>query len=111
MTEKERIQGEIKILQSKFALLEEVKNFKTPAEEAYKDAYGEYPMGEPFWIVFKKGYEASQKDYKVGEYEPTPQGPQGPVGPGPGPKGVIGGYEPTPQGHQMPYNGLKHKET
>jgi len=27
----------------------------------------------------------------------TPQGPQGPVGPGPGPKGVIVGYEPTPQ--------------
>jgi len=33
---------------------------KTPVEEAYKDAYGNYPMGEPFWIVFKKGYEAAQ---------------------------------------------------
>ncbi len=47
-----------------------MENFKTPAEEAYKDAYGEYPMGEPFWIVFQKGYKAAQKDYKVGEYEP-----------------------------------------
>ena len=48
---------------------------KSSAEEAYKDAYGAYPMGEPFWIVFKKGYDASQKDYKVGEYQPTPQEP------------------------------------
>ena len=167
---------------------------KSPAEEAYKRVYGAYPMGEPFWIVFEKGYNASQKDYKVGEFQPTPQepednewktvalgfgenlsaigpdgyydftpvkwydwvvdiyentaneylkllqkerakakskepekeqqikelvresvkwceehqnesledylsprGPQGPVGPGPGPKGVILGYEPTPQ--------------
>jgi hypothetical protein len=40
--------------------LEELENTKTPAEEAYKNAYGNYPMGEPFWIVFKKGYEAHQ---------------------------------------------------
>ena len=48
---------------------------KSPAEEAFKKVYGAYPMGEPFWIVFKKGYDASQKDYKVGEYQPTPQEP------------------------------------
>ena len=34
--------------------------------------------------------EESLEDYL------TPRGPQGPVGPGPGPKGVIVGYEPTP---------------
>ena len=204
MTEKERIQGEIKILQSKLALLEEMEKHKSPVEEAYKRVYGNYPdtgicngMSYVWWDVFCKGYNASQKDYKVGEYEPTPQepeenkwktvalrfgetlssigpcgyygmtadewlewandtyeknadellplvqrgirknevkehqpkekeqkwgdivresvkwceehpdesvedylkpqGPQGPVGPGPGPKGVIVGYEPTPQ--------------
>ena len=46
---------------------------KSPAEEAYKKVYGSYPMGEPFWIVFEKGYNASQEDYKVGEFQPTPQ--------------------------------------
>ena len=49
---------------------------KSPAEEAYKRVYGAYPMGEPFWIVFEKGYNASQKDYKVGEFQPTPQEPK-----------------------------------
>ena len=49
---------------------------KSPAEEAYKRVYGAYPMGEPFWIVFEKGYNASQKDYKVGEFQPTPQEPE-----------------------------------
>jgi len=34
---------------------------KSPAEEAYKEIYGNYPMGEPFWIVFEKGYEAAEK--------------------------------------------------
>ena len=34
---------------------------KSPAEEAYREIYGDYPMGEPFWIVFKKGYEAAEK--------------------------------------------------
>jgi hypothetical protein len=39
----------------------------------------------------KENPEKSVEDYL------KPQGPQGPVGPGPGPKGVIVGYEPTPQ--------------
>ena len=42
---------------------------KSPIETAYKRVFGEYPMGEPFWIVFKKGYDAS----KVSE---TPQEPE-----------------------------------
>jgi hypothetical protein len=70
MNEIEKTEGEIKVLQAKLELLKEMENFKTPAEEAYKDAYGEYPMGEPFWIVFQKGYKAAQKDYKVGEFQP-----------------------------------------
>jgi len=56
----EKVKSEIKVLQSKLEFLEELENTKTPAEEAYKNAYGNYPMGEPFWIVFKKGYEAHQ---------------------------------------------------
>lgn len=60
MTEIEKVKGEIKVLEAKLALLEEMENYKTPAEEAYKNTYGNYPMGEPFWIVFKKGYEAAQ---------------------------------------------------
>jgi hypothetical protein len=28
------------------------------------------------WIDFKFGYIASQEDYKVGEYQPTPQEPE-----------------------------------
>jgi hypothetical protein len=39
----------------------------------------------------KEHREESVEDYL------TPQGPQGPVGPGPGPKGVMVGYEPTLQ--------------
>ena len=54
---------------------EKEQRTKTPAEEAYKRVYGAYPMGEPFWIVFEKGYDASQEDYEVGEYQPTPQEP------------------------------------
>ena len=42
---------------------------KSPVEAAYKRVFGAYPMGEPFWIVFKKGYDAS----KVSE---TPQEPE-----------------------------------
>jgi Fe-S cluster biosynthesis and repair protein YggX len=75
MTEKERIQGEIKVLQSKLALLEEMENFKSPVEEAFKRIYGYYPgvCERSVWIAFQKGYEAAQKDYKVGEYQSTPQ--------------------------------------
>ena len=51
-----------------------VEEPKSPAEEAYKRVYGAYPMGEPFWIVFEKGYNASKEDCKV-EEEPTPQEP------------------------------------
>jgi hypothetical protein len=71
MTEKERIQGEIKVLQAKLELLEEMENHITPCEEAYKRVYGFYPETyEDSWSAFQDGYIASQKDYKVGEYQP-----------------------------------------
>ena len=53
----QQLKEDIAILQEKLQKLEETKS---PAEEAYKRVYGEYPMGEPFWIAFKKGYEAHQ---------------------------------------------------
>jgi hypothetical protein len=59
-----------------------VEEPKTPAEEAYKDAYGKYPVKEVSenltsednwnvvsWSAFQKGYNAAQKDYKVGEFQ------------------------------------------
>ena len=60
----QQLKEDIAILQMKLQKLEETKS---PAEEAYKEVYGHYPMGEPFWIVFKKGYNASKEDYKVEE--------------------------------------------
>ena len=109
---------------------------KSPAEEAYKRVYGAYPPTTPSvsnfedtrWSVFQAGYNALQKseneqqmkelireslkwceehpDESVEDYL-TPRGPQGPVGPGPGPKGVIVGYEPTPQTPEQVADGLK----
>ena len=51
-----------------------VEEPKTPAEEAFKRVYGYYPEGceRSVWIAFQKGYDEAQKDYKVGEYQPTP---------------------------------------
>jgi hypothetical protein len=60
MTEIEKTEGEIKVLQAKLELLKEMENHKSPVEEAYKRVYGNYPTGEHSWIVFKKGYEAHQ---------------------------------------------------
>ena len=75
-TEIEKTKKEIEVLTAKLELLKEMEKHKTPCEEAYKRVYGAYPMGEPFWIVFEKGYDASQEDYKVGEFQPTPQEPE-----------------------------------
>ena len=50
---------------------------KSPVEEAYKRVYGFYPETyEDSWSSFQDGYIASQKDYKVGEYQPTSQEPE-----------------------------------
>jgi len=71
MTEIEKTEGEIKVLQAKLELLKEMENHKTPAEEAFKRVYCRYPdkYGSA-WDIFEKGYARAQKDYKVGEYQP-----------------------------------------
>jgi hypothetical protein len=86
MTSKETIQQtkeDIALLQEKLKKLEEMEKHKSPVEEAYKRVYGWYPdtgicngMSYVWWDVFCKGYNASQKDYKVGAYQPTPQEPK-----------------------------------
>jgi hypothetical protein len=82
MTEIEKTEGEIKVLQAKLELLKEMENHKSPAEEAYKGVYGWYPPTTPNvsnyednrWSAFQNGYNASKEDCKVDE-EPTPQEP------------------------------------
>ena len=78
MNEIEKTEGEIKVLQAKLELLKEIEKHKSPCEEAYKRVYGHYPLIDEndccrwegkIWFAFQKGYEASQKDYKVGEYQ------------------------------------------
>ena len=69
MNEIQKVKAEMKMLEKKLSFLEELEKTKSPVEEAFKKVYGEYPMGEPFWVVFKKGYEEAQKDYKVEEPE------------------------------------------
>ena len=88
MTEIEKTEGEIKVLQAKLELLKEMENHKSPVEEAYKRVYGWYPPTAPSvsncednrWSAFRSGYYASQKDCKVVEnnknFEPTPQTPE-----------------------------------
>jgi hypothetical protein len=82
MTEIEKTEGEIKVLQAKLELLKEMKNHKTPCREAYKEVYGCYPPTTPSvsnsederWSAFQQGYNASKEDCKV-EEKPTPQEP------------------------------------
>lgn len=78
MTEIEKVKSEIKVLEAKLSLLEEMENHKSPAEEAYKRVYSGYPdtftdvQGIPSsqcWFDFSCGYNAAQEDYKVGEYQ------------------------------------------
>ena len=70
MTEIQKTEGEIKVLQAKLELLKEMEKHKTPCENAYKRVYGFYPETyEDSWSAFQDGYIASQKDYKVEEPE------------------------------------------
>jgi hypothetical protein len=73
----QQLKEDIALLQMKLQKLEEMENHKSPCEEAYKRVYGNYPdtgicngMSYVWWDVFCKGYNASQKDYKVGAYQP-----------------------------------------
>ena len=77
MNEIEKTKQEIEVLTAKLELLKEMENHKTPAEEAFKRVYCRYPdkYGSA-WDIFEKGYARAQKDYKVGEYEPTSQEPE-----------------------------------
>jgi hypothetical protein len=70
MTEIEKTEGEIKVLQAKLKLLKEMENHKSPIEKAYRDAYGKYPItdvsmsdwDDVSWSSFQKGYEAAQNN-------------------------------------------------
>ena len=81
MTEIEELKAQIKVLEAKLSFLEEMEKHKSPCEEAYKRVYGWYPpttssvsnYEDNRWGAFQGGYIASQKDYKVGEFQPTPQ--------------------------------------
>ena len=80
MTEIQKTEGEIKVLQAKLELLKEMENHKTPCEEAFKRVYGCYPPTTPSvsnsederWSNFQKGYNASKEECKV-EEEPKPE--------------------------------------
>ena len=78
MTEIEKTEGEIKVLQAKLELLKEMEKHKSPVEKAYKGVYGCYPPTTPSvsnsederWSNFQKGYNASKEDCKVEEPKP-----------------------------------------
>jgi hypothetical protein len=77
MTEIEKTEGEIKVLQAKLELLKEIEKHKSPVEEAYKDAYGEYPpttlsvsnYEDNRWSAFQNGYNASQEPKKEQKWD------------------------------------------
>ena len=78
----EELKAQIKVLEKKLSFLEELEKTKTPAEIAFKEFYGAYPITDiadtswdsDGWIYFEAGYNAAQKDYNVGEYqEPIPE--------------------------------------
>lgn len=81
MTATEDLKAQIKVLTAKLALLEEMDKHKSPAEEAYRRLYGEYPMTNitdtcwdgSTWTTFLKGYKSAQEDYKVGEFQEEPE--------------------------------------
>lgn len=84
MTEIEELKGQIKVLEKKLALLEQIEKHKSPVEKAYKDAYGDYPVTDDMsgsdidyvsWDAFQKGYNAAYEE-KVKEWEPTSQTPE-----------------------------------
>ena len=74
MTEIEKTEGEIKVLQAKLELLKEMEKHKPPCEKAFKRVYGYYQevCERSVWIAFKKGYDASKEECKV-EEEPKPK--------------------------------------
>ena len=82
MTEIEKTEGEIKVLQSKLSFLEELSKTKSPIEKVFYRVYGCYPPTTPSvsnsederWSNFQKGYNASKEECKVEEEpKPTPE--------------------------------------
>jgi hypothetical protein len=74
----EKTKAEIQVLTKKLSFLEEMARHKSPAEEAYKKWWGEYPGTETWtvydetrWVGFQKGYNTSYEE-TVSEYQPTP---------------------------------------
>jgi hypothetical protein len=75
----EKTKAEIKVLEAKLSFLEEMeKHKKSPAEEAYKKWWGEYPGTETWtiydetrWVGFQKGYNTSYEE-TVSKFQPTP---------------------------------------
>ena len=82
MTEIEKTEGEIKVLQAKLELLKEMDKTKSPVDEAYKDAYGKYPVKviseeltpEDNWNVIS--WSAFQKGYNASKVSETPEEPE-----------------------------------
>jgi hypothetical protein len=69
MTEIEKTEAEIKVLQKKLELLKEIEKHKSPVEEAYKDWWGQYPKLETDskyddtrWKGFKAGFQAAYEE-------------------------------------------------
>ena len=78
MTETEKLKAQIKVLEKKLSFLEELEKTKSPAEEAYKDWWGEYPKSifnsdDVRWMGFQAGYNAAYEE-KVAFREAVKQG-------------------------------------
>ena len=79
MTEIEKTEGEIKVLQAKLELLKEMEKHKTPVEEAFKRIYGYFPTepnwddDEVRWESFQKGYNAAYEEKVAQEPEEEPE--------------------------------------
>jgi hypothetical protein len=81
MTEIEKTEGEIKVLQAKLELLKGMENHISPVEEAYKDWMGVYPPTNPSvdnifdirWRAFQMGYNAAYEEKVAQEPEEEPE--------------------------------------
>jgi len=69
MTEIEKTEAEIKVLQKKLELLKEIEKHKSPVEEAYKDWWGQYPeletdskYDDTRWKGFQAGFQAAYEE-------------------------------------------------
>ena len=79
----EEVKAQIKVLEKKLALLEELEKTKSPVEEAYKDWLGQYPELETDsqydvarWHGFQAGYNAAYEEKVAQEPEEEPEEPE-----------------------------------